>query len=68
MVCLLFDLSESISLLTLLIAGDYEKAVASSNSAEAITSVLYPNDHTTCTYFYAVRKEKSIVYNLPFAL
>jgi len=27
--------------------GDYEKAVESSNSAEAITSVLYPNDHTT---------------------
>jgi starch phosphorylase len=28
-------------------AGDYEKAVESSNSAAAITSVLYPNDHTT---------------------
>ncbi|CCL98823.1 uncharacterized protein FIBRA_00828 [Fibroporia radiculosa] len=28
-------------------AGDYERAVESSNSAEAITSVLYPNDHTT---------------------
>lgn len=28
-------------------AGNYEKAVESSNSAEAITSVLYPNDHTT---------------------
>ncbi|KAM6493075.1 glycogen phosphorylase [Amanita muscaria] len=27
-------------------AGNYEKAVESSNSAEAITSVLYPNDHT----------------------
>jgi starch phosphorylase len=29
-------------------AGDYEKAVDSSNSAAAITSVLYPNDHTSC--------------------
>ncbi|TRM58249.1 glycosyltransferase family 35 protein [Schizophyllum amplum] len=28
-------------------AGDYERAVESSNSASAITSVLYPNDHTT---------------------
>jgi starch phosphorylase len=28
-------------------AGDYEKAVESSNSAAAITSVLYPNDNTT---------------------
>ncbi|EPQ56072.1 hypothetical protein GLOTRDRAFT_27930, partial [Gloeophyllum trabeum ATCC 11539] len=28
-------------------AGDYERAVESSNSAAAITSVLYPNDHTT---------------------
>ena len=27
-------------------AGNYEGAVESSNSAEAITSVLYPNDHT----------------------
>ncbi|KAF5384669.1 hypothetical protein D9757_006280 [Collybiopsis confluens] len=27
-------------------AGDYERAVESSNSASAITSVLYPNDHT----------------------
>jgi len=28
-------------------AGDYESAIESSNSAAAITSVLYPNDHTT---------------------
>ncbi|EIN05688.1 glycosyltransferase family 35 protein [Punctularia strigosozonata HHB-11173 SS5] len=28
-------------------AGDYERAVESSNSAAAITSVLYPNDHTS---------------------
>ncbi|KAF8903189.1 glycogen phosphorylase [Mucidula mucida] len=28
-------------------AGNYEGAVAASNSASAITSVLYPNDHTT---------------------
>ncbi|EGO28736.1 glycosyltransferase family 35 protein [Serpula lacrymans var. lacrymans S7.9] len=28
-------------------AGDYVRAVESSNSAEAITSVLYPDDHTT---------------------
>jgi starch phosphorylase len=28
------------------LAGNYEGAVASSNSAQAITSVLYPNDHT----------------------
>jgi starch phosphorylase len=27
-------------------AGNYERAVESSNSAAAITSVLYPNDHT----------------------
>lgn len=26
-------------------AGDYEKAVEASNSAEQITSVLYPNDN-----------------------
>jgi glycogen phosphorylase len=30
-------------------AGDYERAIESSNSAAAITSVLYPNDHTSCT-------------------
>ena len=30
------------------VAGNYEAAVEASNSAEAITSVLYPNDHTTC--------------------
>ncbi|KJA26532.1 glycosyltransferase family 35 protein [Hypholoma sublateritium FD-334 SS-4] len=29
-------------------AGNYEGAVEASNSASAITSVLYPNDHTTC--------------------
>ncbi|KAI0053516.1 glycosyltransferase family 35 protein [Auriscalpium vulgare] len=28
-------------------AGDYERAVETSNSAAAITSVLYPNDHTS---------------------
>ncbi|GJE89080.1 glycosyltransferase family 35 protein [Phanerochaete sordida] len=28
-------------------AGDYERAIESSNSAAAITSVLYPNDHTS---------------------
>ncbi|KIM37789.1 glycosyltransferase family 35 protein [Hebeloma cylindrosporum] len=28
-------------------AGNYEGAVAASNSAQAITSVLYPNDHTS---------------------
>lgn len=32
------------------IAGDYERAIESSNSAAAITSVLYPNDHTSCEY------------------
>ena len=31
-------------------AGDYERAVEASNSAAAITSVLYPNDHTTCEH------------------
>ncbi|KAL0564837.1 Non-essential glycogen phosphorylase [Marasmius crinis-equi] len=30
-------------------AGDYERAIESSNSAAAITSVLYPNDHTFWT-------------------
>jgi starch phosphorylase len=30
-------------------AGNYERAVESSNSAAAITSVLYPNDHTCVT-------------------
>ena len=29
-----------------LIAGNYEGAVEASNSAAAITSVLYPNDNT----------------------
>ena len=29
-----------------LTAGNYEGAVEASNSAAAITSVLYPNDHT----------------------
>ncbi|EIM84344.1 glycosyltransferase family 35 protein [Stereum hirsutum FP-91666 SS1] len=28
-------------------AGDYERAVETSNTAAAITAVLYPNDHTT---------------------
>ncbi|KAG2126902.1 hypothetical protein DEU56DRAFT_742667, partial [Suillus clintonianus] len=28
--------------------GDYERAVESSDSAVAITSVLYPDNHTTC--------------------
>ncbi|KAK7046012.1 Non-essential glycogen phosphorylase [Paramarasmius palmivorus] len=36
-------------------AGDYERAVESSNSAAAITSVLYPNDHTTCKRTFNVR-------------
>lgn len=31
-------------------AGDYERAVEASNSAAAITSVLYPNDNTGCKY------------------
>jgi glucan phosphorylase len=35
-------------------AGDYEKAIESSNSAAAITSVLYPNDHTTCKFRVAL--------------
>ena len=38
----------SVRILTANVAGDYERAVESSNSAAAITSVLYPNDHTTC--------------------
>ena len=29
-----------------IVAGNYEGAVEASNSAAAITSVLYPNDHT----------------------
>jgi hypothetical protein len=33
--------------LTVFEAGNYEAAVESSNSAAAITSVLYPNDHTS---------------------
>ena len=36
----------TVSPLITFVAGNYEKAVESSNSAEAITSVLYPNDHT----------------------
>lgn len=32
-------------------AGNYERAVEASNSAAAITSVLYPNDHTSCTSY-----------------
>ena len=31
-------------------AGNYEGAVEASNSAAAITSVLYPNDHTYVTH------------------
>ena len=30
----------------ILSAGNYEGAIEASNSAAAITSVLYPNDHT----------------------
>jgi glucan phosphorylase len=33
-------------------AGNYEGAVEASNSAAAITSVLYPNDHTSCAYLF----------------
>ena len=33
-------------LMMVIVAGDYERAVESSNSASAITSVLYPNDNT----------------------
>jgi starch phosphorylase len=33
------------------VAGNYEGAVESSNSAAAITSVLYPNDHTYVYFF-----------------
>jgi glycogen phosphorylase len=35
-------------LTSLYTAGNYERSVESSNSAAAITSVLYPNDHTSC--------------------
>jgi len=35
----------------LLLAGNYEGAVEASNSAVAITSVLYPNDHTYVLVF-----------------
>jgi starch phosphorylase len=37
-------------------AGNYEAAVESSNSAAAITSVLYPNDHTTCARSFSHSK------------
>ena len=33
-----------------LTAGNYEGAVEASNSAAAITSVLYPNDNTYVTH------------------
>jgi hypothetical protein len=36
------------------LAGDYEHAVESSNTAAAITSVLYPNDHTTCAFLVSL--------------
>jgi hypothetical protein len=38
----------SIALNIIAVAGNYERAVESSNSAAAITAVLYPNDHTSC--------------------
>jgi len=37
------------------LAGDYERAVEASTSAEAITSVLYPNDNTTCESSFAIQ-------------
>ena len=41
-----------VNLLSLyLTAGNYEGAVEASNSAAAITSVLYPNDHTYVAHF-----------------
>jgi glucan phosphorylase len=47
MVRTIFDplLSEAHSMLTCSTAGDYERAVETSNSAANITNVLYPNDN-----------------------
>ena len=36
-------------------AGNYEGAVEASNSAAAITSVLYPNDNTYVTHLIFFR-------------
>ena len=43
------------------VAGDYERAVEASNSAAAITSVLYPNDHTTCEHMKFLRTSRPLV-------
>ena len=43
------------------VAGDYERAVEASNSAAAITSVLYPNDHTTCEHMKLLRASRLLV-------
>jgi len=42
------------------LAGNYEGAVEASNSADAITSVLYPNDHT-----YVLLSDNMIRYSPP---
>ena len=41
-------------------AGDYERAVEASNSAEQITSVLYPNDN------HSVGKELRCVHSVSY--
>ena len=42
-------------------AGDYERAIEASNSAAAITSVLYPNDHTTCVFLHHHRYRSALI-------
>ena len=49
--------------LILFSAGNYEGAVEASNSADAITSVLYPNDHT-----YVFLSDNLIRYSPPLLL
>ena len=43
-------------------AGDYERAIEASNSAAAITSVLYPNDHTSCTFWRPCTQSRVLTF------
>ena len=53
-------------LMMVIIAGDYERAVESSNSASAITSVLYPNDNTCVPFPLLPRYLSSFILTLSF--
>jgi glucan phosphorylase len=62
MVCIFIE--HCFVMLIRLLAGNYEQAVEASNSAAAITAVLYPNDNTTCVcirYFFNITANFSSV-------